>query len=75
MTLVDFMPPRSQEPNLVRIVVGTSGTVPMRLHLVIRPDYGSIVPWVRRIDGRSARGRAGPMVFWSLRPWNCAARI
>ncbi len=51
VTLVDCMPPRSQEPNLVRMVVGRRGTVPMRMQLVIRFDYGSIVPWVRRIAG------------------------
>ncbi len=40
------------EPHrLVRIVEGRSGEVPMRSELRIRFDYGSIVPWVRRIDG------------------------
>ncbi|HEU4386331.1 MAG TPA: glycoside hydrolase family 15 protein, partial [Blastocatellia bacterium] len=59
VALLDFMPPRSDEPNLVRIVEGRRGTVKMRLHLVIRFDYGSIVPWVRRTD-RGIRAIAGP---------------
>ena len=51
VTVIDCMPPRSRGPDLVRLVVGRRGQVPMRMHLVIRFDYGSIVPWVRRIDG------------------------
>src|SRR5438132_1278422 len=46
--LLDFMPARDQDPNLIRIVEGRKGTVRMRSELVIRFDYGSIVPWVRR---------------------------
>ena len=47
---IDFMPPRGRAPDIVRIVEGLSGAVPMRAELVIRFDYGHIVPWVRRID-------------------------
>jgi GH15 family glucan-1,4-alpha-glucosidase len=49
--IVDCMPPRGREPDLVRIVEGVSGEVPMRMELIVRFDYGSIVPWTRRIDG------------------------
>jgi GH15 family glucan-1,4-alpha-glucosidase len=48
--VIDFMPPRGQAPDIVRIVEGISGCVPMRFELIIRFDYGHIVPWVRRID-------------------------
>jgi GH15 family glucan-1,4-alpha-glucosidase len=48
--LVDFMPPRGHEPDVVRIVEGVTGEVEMDLDLVVRFDYGSVVPWVRRID-------------------------
>jgi GH15 family glucan-1,4-alpha-glucosidase len=51
VSLIDFMPVRSGNPDVVRIVVGRSGSVPMRLELIIRFDYGSVVPWVRRFDG------------------------
>ncbi|QEH35924.1 Trehalase [Aquisphaera giovannonii] len=50
VALIDFMPPRSEHPDLVRIVEGRRGRVPMRMELVIRFDYGSVVPWVRRVE-------------------------
>ena len=49
--VIDFMPPRGDAPDIVRIVEGLTGAVPMRSDLVIRFDYGDIVPWVRRVDG------------------------
>ena len=42
------------------MVVGRSGTVKMRMELVIRFDYGSIVPWVNRIDDDGIHAIAGP---------------
>jgi GH15 family glucan-1,4-alpha-glucosidase len=48
--LIDFMPARDRDPNVVRIVEGRSGRVAMRSELVLRFDYGSIVPWVHRTD-------------------------
>jgi GH15 family glucan-1,4-alpha-glucosidase len=57
--LVDFMPPRETRPDLVRIVEGVRGRVEMRMELAIRFDYGSIVPWVRNLDGVLV-GIAGP---------------
>jgi GH15 family glucan-1,4-alpha-glucosidase len=50
--VLDFMPIRGREPDVVRIVQGVSGRVKMRSELVIRFDYGSILPWVRKLDGR-----------------------
>jgi GH15 family glucan-1,4-alpha-glucosidase len=59
--VIDFMPPRGTAPDVVRIVEGIRGRVEMRTELVIRFDYGSIVPWVRRMDGSEARvAVAGP---------------
>lgn len=57
--VIDFMPPRGKAPDIVRIVEGISGQVPMRSELVIRFDYGKIVPWVRRLDG-ARLATAGP---------------
>jgi GH15 family glucan-1,4-alpha-glucosidase len=48
--VLDFMPPRGKAPDVVRIVEGLKGSVRMRSELVIRFDYGKIVPWVRRAD-------------------------
>jgi GH15 family glucan-1,4-alpha-glucosidase len=47
-TLVDCMIPRTGMPELLRVVTGTRGQIRMKLELVIRFDYGSVVPWVRR---------------------------
>jgi len=48
--LVDCMTPQTERPELVRTVVGTRGQVRMNFELIIRFDYGSVVPWVRRTD-------------------------
>ena len=57
--VTDCMPPRQRDPDLVRIVEGVRGEVSMEMELIIRFDYGSIVPWVRTIDG-VLRAIAGP---------------
>ena len=59
VTLIDCMPPRSSVPDVVRVVVGRRGQVRMRMQLIIRFDYGSIIPWVRRVP-RGIRAVAGP---------------
>ena len=59
--LIDFMPPRGEDPDIVRMVEGLRGEVSMQMELIIRFDYGHIVPWVRRrkrFDGLEAI--AGP---------------
>lgn len=48
--ITDFMPPRGKSADVVRIVEGVSGRVPMRMDLAIRFDYGNVVPWMRRSD-------------------------
>jgi GH15 family glucan-1,4-alpha-glucosidase len=60
VTLVDFMPPRGSASDVVRIVVGKSGTVEMALELVLRFDHGSVVPWVRRLEDKTLAAIAGP---------------
>ena len=49
--VLDCMPPRRSEADVVRVVEGIRGEVEMEMDLVVRFDYGSIVPWARRIDG------------------------
>ena len=46
VAVIDFMPPRDRDINVVRIVQGIKGTMRMKMELTIRFDYGSIVPWV-----------------------------
>ncbi len=57
--LIDFMPPRGENPDLIRIVEGIRGEVPMQMELIVRFDYGHIVPWVRNRHG-GLEGIAGP---------------
>jgi GH15 family glucan-1,4-alpha-glucosidase len=57
--IIDFMPPRTDTPHLVRIAVGLDGEVAMRSALRLRFDYGREVPWVRRL-GSEVHAIAGP---------------
>jgi GH15 family glucan-1,4-alpha-glucosidase len=57
--LIDFMPPRGKNPDIIRIVEGLRGEVRMEMELIIRFEYGLIIPWVRKAhDGLEAI--AGP---------------
>ena len=59
--LIDFMPVRNGQANLVRMVAGLRGRVAMQMELVLRFDYGEAVPWVTRMpDGKGIRAIAGP---------------
>ncbi len=67
--VTDFMTLRSVEPDVIRIVESVHGDVPMDMELIIRFDYGSIVPWVRRIDGRlEAVGGPDALSLWTTVP-------
>src|ERR1700751_5867432 len=57
--LIDFMPPRGENPDLIRIVEGIRGEVAMQMELIIRFDYGRTIPWVRRAHG-GLEAIAGP---------------
>lgn len=57
--VTDFMPVRGRAADLVRIVEGLSGEAAMRSELVLRFDYGHVVPWVTRTE-RGLRAIAGP---------------
>ncbi|MET9350199.1 glycoside hydrolase family 15 protein [Streptomyces termitum] len=61
--VTDFMPPRDGAPQLVRIVEGVSGRVPMRSALRMRFSYGRIVPWVHKVGERTV-AVAGPDSVW-----------
>jgi GH15 family glucan-1,4-alpha-glucosidase len=51
VAVIDCMPPHDDRHDLVRVVEGRSGSVPMEMALTIRFDYGSVVPWVRKTPG------------------------
>ncbi|MEU1282100.1 glycoside hydrolase family 15 protein [Streptomyces sp. NPDC005805] len=61
--VLDFMPQRDTSPDVVRIVEGVSGSVEMAGTLRLRFDYGSVVPWMRRVDGHRV-AVAGPDSVW-----------
>ncbi len=65
--LTDFMPIRGEAPDVVRIVKGVSGRVPMRMELRMRFDYGHVVPWVQRL-GRDFAAVAGPDAMYLRTP-------
>jgi GH15 family glucan-1,4-alpha-glucosidase len=61
VALIDFMPihERVKQVDMVRIVEGRAGRVPMRMEAIFRFDYGQVMPWVTsRDDG--LRAIAGP---------------
>jgi GH15 family glucan-1,4-alpha-glucosidase len=60
VTLIDFMPIRGAASDLVRIVVGRSGALALHTELVLRFDYGEVVPWVSRADDGALVAVAGP---------------
>jgi len=57
--LIDFMPPRGENPDIVRIIEGLRGNVRMKMELIIRFNYGHVVPWVRKRNG-DLEAIAGP---------------
>jgi GH15 family glucan-1,4-alpha-glucosidase len=57
--LIDFMPVRQRNSDVVRIVEGIRGKVALRMELALRFDYGRTVPWVTHIR-KGVRAVAGP---------------
>lgn len=58
--MIDLLTRREGVSDLVRIVRGLRGSVAMRSELIVRFEYGSVVPWVSR-QGESRREiTAGP---------------
>lgn len=60
--LIDFMSLRTGVADVVRIVEGVSGRVRVQLELILRADYGALVPWVRR-HATGITAIAGPDFF------------
>ena len=59
--VVDFMPPRHDVSDLVRVVEGVEGRVAMELDLRLRMDYGARRPWLRQHDsGERSSTASGP---------------
>jgi GH15 family glucan-1,4-alpha-glucosidase len=60
VVVIDFMPLRRKQSNLVRIIRGIRGQVAMNMELILRFDYGESVPWVTRMSDTSIRAISGP---------------
>ncbi len=61
VALIDFMPPRGNASDVVRLVRGVSGKVKMRMELIIRFGFGADVPWVKKSeDGTALLAICGP---------------
>jgi GH15 family glucan-1,4-alpha-glucosidase len=59
--LIDFMPPRGNASDVVRLVHGVSGRVRLRMQLVIRFGFGADIPWVKKnADGTGLLAICGP---------------
>jgi GH15 family glucan-1,4-alpha-glucosidase len=69
--LIDCMPTGHRHSSVIRLVEGVRGQVPMRMELLIRFDYGSVVPWVRRRREGGFTALAGPdaLVFHTKAPF------
>jgi GH15 family glucan-1,4-alpha-glucosidase len=50
--VTDFMPPRDGAPQVIRIVEGVTGEVPMVSAMRPQPGYGSVSPWIHEVGGR-----------------------
>jgi GH15 family glucan-1,4-alpha-glucosidase len=57
--VTDFMPPRHHRPRVCRRVEGLRGSVDMVTEVVVRFEYGSLIPWVVQTD-QGIRAVAGP---------------
>lgn len=60
VTVIDFMPPRGRNSDIVRLVRGVRGRVRMHTQLVLRFDYGRTIPWVNHLPDGTFRATAGP---------------
>jgi GH15 family glucan-1,4-alpha-glucosidase len=60
LTLIDFMPPRGEASDIVRLVRGEQGRVKMRMELIIRFGFGTDIPWVKRTDEGALLAICGP---------------
>ncbi|MEU7723623.1 glycoside hydrolase family 15 protein [Streptomyces tibetensis] len=61
--VLDFMPPRDGAPQVIRIVEGLTGEVPMISAMRPRPGYGSVSPWIHEVGGRMV-AEAGADALW-----------
>lgn len=62
ISIIDFMAVGEATADVVRIVIGKTGEVPVHMELALRAGYGTTVPWVRAIPG-GIEAVTGPDLF------------
>jgi GH15 family glucan-1,4-alpha-glucosidase len=60
VALIDFMPPRGDASDVVRLVRGVAGKVKLQMQLVIRFGFGVDIPWVKRTEDGALLAISGP---------------
>ncbi|MBV8866417.1 MAG: glycoside hydrolase family 15 protein [Acidobacteriaceae bacterium] len=60
VVLIDCMDRRGENQDVIRLVRGVRGRVAMYMELVLRFDYGTVIPWVRRLEDGRIQAIAGP---------------
>jgi GH15 family glucan-1,4-alpha-glucosidase len=60
VVLIDCMDRRGGHQDVTRLVRGIRGRVPMQMELTLRFDYGTVVPWVSRLEDNRLCAVAGP---------------
>ncbi len=60
VVLVDCMDRRGNYQDVIRLVRGVRGRVPMEIEFIIRFDFGQVIPWVSRLDDTRMQAVAGP---------------
>lgn len=62
--VIEFMPLHDRRASVVRRIEGLSGTLEFKQEITIRPGYGKVLPWVRRVRQESGQSAilavAGP---------------
>ncbi|MBV9267919.1 MAG: glycoside hydrolase family 15 protein [Acidobacteriaceae bacterium] len=58
--LLDCMDRRGEHQDVIRVVRGVRGQVKMTMDLALRFDYGTVVPWVSRLEDGRLQAVAGP---------------
>jgi GH15 family glucan-1,4-alpha-glucosidase len=65
--IIDFMPPGDSGHDILRIVEGIEGEVPMHTDLNARFGYGAHIPWIK-VDGNRATLTSGPNALLLVSP-------
>jgi len=70
VVLIDCMDRRGAHQDVIRLVRGIRGRVPMEMELTLRFDNGTVVPWVSRLEDSRLCAVAGPdrIVFGTTVP-------